>query len=280
MNTYENIPAAWFTMNPRGRPSRHPPRLSRPVSKSFNRISDFIFPDTIRVQFSPHASPKQHSTYDRMRQHTLPVLNRSKGYQPDLIIVERLSAADLDNVDLLYRERNHPFNRQLRRRYSSIIDDRQVFSPETPSPGITTRSAAFREKIRDRRKRHTMDNVYHSMLKSMLDVDEQKSPSHGKNPSYILSYRTTLDPITDSESMTSLHQQQAHASETSHGRVPVNGAAPAANDEGRARRRHRSSLNSSEESSNDSDITDKPSQTMSASQKQQTPPVSTARARR
>ncbi|UJR10433.1 hypothetical protein I4U23_014637 [Adineta vaga] len=287
MNTYENIPTAWFTSERRGRSSYHPPtRMSRPVSKSFNRISDFIYPDTIHIRFSPPPPPplEDQSTYERIENFNLPVLNRQKGHPPDLIIIERLSAAELDNLDLLYRERNHQYNRQLRRRYSSIIDDRQPGPAQPPPPPppaaaaaskdtsttkVATRSAAFREKLRDRRKRHTMDNVYHSMLKTMLDSDEQQTHSNDKNPSFILSYRTTLDPITDSESMTSIHQKR-HVKETSHGRVPINGTLPVTSGCKRSKNRFCSSTISSQDTSSDTDFTDGQTLTMNSSQNQQT----------
>ncbi|CAF0848573.1 unnamed protein product [Adineta ricciae] len=280
MNTYENIPSAWFTSDRRERSSYHSARMSRPVSKSFNRISDFIFPDTIHIRFSPPPPPplEDQSTYERIENVNSSVVHRQKCYPPDLIIVERLSAAELDNIDLLYRERNHQNNRQLRRRYSSILDDRyfagtippsqppsQPATPSSPPTKVATRSAAFREKIRDRRKRHTMDNVYHSMLRTMIDSgDEQQSNSNGKHPSFILSYRTTLDPITDSESMTSIPQQQ-NTKETSHGRVPINGTLPTMCERRRSKHRLCSSTISSHDTSSDTDMTDRQTLTMNSS---------------
>ena len=118
------------------------------------------------------------------------------------------------------------------------------------SIGLANRSASYRERVRDRRKRHTTDNAYHSMLKSMIEEDEQQYPNN-QNSNYILSYKTTLDPITDSESMTSIHQ---HVNDMSHNRVPINGTIPMMIERERTRQRQRSSTISSRDSSSDTDI--------------------------
>jgi hypothetical protein len=251
MYTYENIPVEWFTSGRRSRSSYfRPPPMSRPVSKSFNRISDFIFPDTVHIRFPPPPPQQQQFSsrrYHRTDNYSLPVLN-----QRDFIVVEHLPAEEFDNVDLLYREQYYQPNRQVRRRYSSYFNEHRIPSHEKMSIPLANRSAAYRERIRDRRKRHTTDNAYHSMLKSMLEEDEQQQY---KDPNYILSYRTTLDPITDSESMTSIHQQKQQKSinNISHSRVPINGTIPIINE----RQRQYSSSISSRDSSSDTDITER-----------------------
>jgi hypothetical protein len=254
MYNYENIPIEWFTSGRQSRSSYYPPPMSRPVSKSFNRISDFIFPDTVHISV-PQQPPSVLRPYQRTDNYSLPLLNRH-----DLIIVEHLPAEELNNVNLLYREQYYQPNRQVRRRYSSIIDERRIPYNEKPSINLTNRSASYRERIRDRRKRHTTDNAYHSMLKSMLEEDEQPM-TNIKDPNYILSYNTTLDPITDSESMTSI-QQQEHIN-----RVPINGTIPMMTEHSR-QRQHSSSI-SSRDSSSDTDITERPLITMNNSHYQQ-----------
>jgi hypothetical protein len=249
MYHHERVPIEWF----QSRSPYYPPPMSRPVSKSFNRISDFIFPDTIHISFPPpvhhHYQQQQpfHRRYQRTDNYSLPALNR---HQHDLVVVERYPAEEFDNVDLLYREQYYQPNRPVRRRYSSIINERRIPPNDRYSTtGLANRSVAYRERIRDRRKRHTTDNAYHSMLKSMLEEDENNDPN------YILSYRTTLDPITDSESMTSLHEQK---NDIVHSRVPINGTIPTINERERRRQRQDSSSISSRDSSSDTDITERP----------------------
>ncbi len=254
MYNYENIPSDWFVSGRRSRSSYYPPPMSRPVSKSFNRISDFIFPDTVHIRFpsSHHQQQSIPRRYQRTDNYSLPVLNQHHLNQRDLVIVERLPVEEFNNVDLLYREQYYQPKRQTRRRYSSIIDERR-------GPiGLANRSAAYRERVRDKRKRHTIDNAYHSMLKSMLEEDEQQQKStNARDSNYILSYQTTLDPITDSESMTSIHQQQKHINDISHCRVPINGTIPIMTEYERTRQRQYSSTISSRDSSSDTDITDR-----------------------
>ncbi|CAF1109430.1 unnamed protein product [Adineta steineri] len=123
--------------------------MSQPVSKSFNRISDFIFPDTIHIHMSrPSLQQFDNERYGRTDHYNIPASNRPRScYQPDLIIVERLPADELDNIDLLYHEQHYQTNRQLRRRYSSIIDDRRMPPNEKPPTEIPTRPAAFRRYL-------------------------------------------------------------------------------------------------------------------------------------
>lgn len=257
MYNYENTPVEWFTSGRRSKSCYYPPPMSKPVSKSFNRISDFIFPDTVHLRF-PHPPVRQPSSssiyrqYRRTDNYSLPALNRR-----DLVIVERLPAEDVDNIDLLYREQYYQPNRHVQRRYSSILDERRIPSNEKISVGLANRSAGYRERIRDRRKRHTTDNAYHSMLKTMLEEEDEQQYTNNKDPNYILSYRTTLDPITDSESITSIHQQQQqkHINNSSHYRVPINGTIPIITEHKRLKQRHYSSSISSEDSSSDTDIT-------------------------
>ncbi|CAF3391869.1 unnamed protein product [Rotaria sp. Silwood1] len=267
MYSYEHIPVEWFTSNRRLRSSKYPPPMSRPVSKSFNRISDFIFPDTVHVHFRSSSSSFRHQEqqqqqqqqqqpifqrYQRTENYSLPVLN-----QRDLIIVERLPVEELDDIDLLYREQYYEPNRQIQRRYASTIDERRLPSNEKISTGLKNRSVAYREKFRDRRKRHTTDNAYHSMLKSIIEKDQQQY-TNDRNSNYILSYRTTLEPITDSESMTSINQQnqqKQYNNDTSRYRVPINGTIPIINE--KIRSRQFSSTVSTRDSSSDTDITDR-----------------------
>jgi hypothetical protein len=258
MYNYENIPIEWFTSGRRSRSSYYPPPMSRPVSKSFNRISDFIFPDTVHIRFPSHQQQQPISRrYQRTDNYSLPVLNRHNLNQRDLIIVERLPPKEFDNIDLLYSEQYSKPNRKVRRRHPSTIDERRIPSNERISLGLANRSAAYRERVRDKRKRHTTDNAYHSMLKSMLEEDEQQQFTNDKDSNYILSYQTTLDPITDSESMTSVHQQQKHMNDISHYRVPINGTIPSMTEHERLRQRQHSSSISSRDSSSDTDITER-----------------------
>ena len=254
MYHHERVPIEWFQSRPphyyhHHHPPPPPPPMSRPVSKSFNRISDFIFPDTMHVSVPPPGYYQQQQPiprrYHRTDNYSLPALSRQ---QQDLVVVERYPAEQFDNVDLLYREQYDQPNRPVRRRYSSIIDERRLPPNDRYSVGLANRSASYRERIRDRRKRHTTDNAYHSMLKSMLEDDENNDPN------CILSYRTTLDPITDSESMTSLHEQQ---NKIVHSRVPINGTIPTINERERRRQRQHSSSISSRDSSTDTDITER-----------------------
>lgn len=142
----------------RGRP------MSRPVSKSFNRISDFIFPDTVHIRL-PELPPRYH--------------------QHDMIIIERLPAAEL-------------------------VQRRNSLHERVPV-GLTSRSSFYRDRMRDRRKRHTTDNAFHSLLKSMTEEDDGPGVMNKQNVRYPPSYRTTLDPIID------LHQQQRRSSTSSRG---------------------------------------------------------------
>jgi hypothetical protein len=266
--------------------------MSRPVSKSFNRISDFIFPDTVHICLQQQQPI--YRRYERNENYSLPVLNRRHLNQRDLIVVERLPFEELDNVDLLYREQyqrqqeqqRYQPTRQVRRRYSSIIDEHRPPFDERVTTGLTSRSAAYRERIRDRRKRHTTDNAYHSMMKSMLEEDESQYMNDdgggggGGGPNYILSYTTTLDPISDSESMASMHhhqQQQQHTNDISleewkrqtHVRVPINGTVPVMTERERPKQRQRSSSLSSRDSSSDTDITERHPTTMNYTHYQQ-----------
>jgi hypothetical protein len=260
--------------------------MSRPVSKSFNRISDFIFPDTVHLRLQQQQ--QQHPAYQRYQRtenYSLPVLNRHHLNQHDLIVVERLPFEELDNVDFLYREQyqkqqqqqQYQPTRSVRRRYASIADERRAAFNEKMIPGLTTRSAAYRERIRDRRKRHTTDNAYHSLMKSMLEEDEGEESQYMNGdggPNYILSYTTTLDPITDSESINSMHQQQQQQQQHSnnisleewkrqtHNRVPINGTVPVIFERERPRQRQHSSSLSSRDSSSDTDITERHPTTM------------------
>lgn len=277
MYNYERLPSEWFTSRKRPRSYQHLPPMSRPVSKSFNRISDFIFPDTVHIRLQQQQQLQQHPAYQRYQRsenYSLPVLNRHNLNQHDLIVVERLPLQELDNVDFLYHEQylrqqqqqqqRYPSNRQIQRRYSSTYNERLP-------PGWTNRSTAYRERVRDRRKRHTTDNAYHSMMKSMLEEDESQYTNDHDGPNYILSYTTTLDPITDSESIASINhrqqqQQQQYDNDISleewkrqtHARVPINGTTIPVNVEReRHRQRQRSSSLSSRDSSSDTDITER-----------------------
>jgi hypothetical protein len=270
--------------------------MSRPVSKSFNRISDFIFPDTIHILLQQQQQQQQqpvYRRYERTENYSLPVLNRRDLNQHDLIVVERLPLEELDNVDFVYREQyqrqqqqqqqRYQPTRQVRRRYSSIVDEHRPPYNEKMATGLTSRSAAYRERIRDRRKRHTTDNAYHSMMKSMLEEDESQYMNGDGGPNFILSYKTTLDPITDSESMASVHhhhqqeQQQQHTNNISleewkrqtHGRVPINGTVPVMTERERPRQRQHSSSLSSRDSSSDTEITARHPTTMNYSHYQQ-----------
>ena len=281
MYNYESLPSEWFTSRKRPRSYHYLPPMSRPVSKSFNRISDFIFPDTVHI----HLQQQQpiYRRYQRNENYSLPVLNRHNINQRDLIIVERLPLEELENVDLIYREQyqrqqqqqqqRYQPNRPVRRRYSSIADEHRPPYNEKIASGLTNQSATYRERIRDRRKRHTTDNAYHSLMKSMLEEDESQHVNGnggGGGPNYILSYTTTLDPITDTESITSIHHQQQQQQQQStnnmsleewkrqtHFRVPINGTVPLITERERPSQRQHSSSLSSRDSSSDTDITER-----------------------
>ncbi|CAF2381007.1 unnamed protein product [Rotaria sp. Silwood2] len=270
MYNYETLPSEWFTSCKRPRSYYDLLPMSRPVSKSFNRISDFIFPDTVHIRL--HQQQPIYRRYQRNENYSLPVLNRHNVNQHDLIVVERLPVEDLANVDFLYREQyqnqqqRYQPTRQIRRRYSSIIDERRAPFNEKMPTGLVTRPTAYRERLRDRRKRHTTDNAYHSLMKSMLEEEESQYRDTNGEPNYILSYRTTLDPITDSESVASVNQQQEQQQHTNdisleerkqqtHGRVPINGTIPIMTERERPRQRQQSSSSSSRDSSSDTDIT-------------------------
>ncbi|CAF4634253.1 unnamed protein product, partial [Rotaria magnacalcarata] len=64
-------------------------------------------------------------------------------------------------------------NRHIQRRYSSTGYGYQVLSNEKHATGLKNRSGAYREKLRDKRKRHTTDNTYHSILKTIVEKDQQ-----------------------------------------------------------------------------------------------------------
>ena len=256
MYYYEPVPADWFHARsphyPPQRPPPLPPPMSRPISKSFNRISDFIFPDSIHVGFHPQQSVVNRR-YHRTDNYSLPLLNRHPLNHHDFIIVERVPTQQFDSVELLYREQYHQPNQQVRRRYSSIIDERKI-----PPTGLINRPMQYR----DRRKRHTTDNAYHSMLKSMLEQHNHRQSSSRtyRDSNYPLSYRTTLEPITDSESMTSLHERDDHLA---HNRVPINGTTiPIITEHDRRKVRQHSSSISSRDSSSDTDITERHPLTM------------------
>jgi hypothetical protein len=296
MYSYENLPSEWFTSRKRPRSYQYLPPMSRPVSKSFNRISDFIFPDTVHIRL--HQQQPIHRRYQRGENYSLPVLNRHNFNQRDLIVVERLPFDELDNVDFLYREQyrnqqqeqlqqqqqRYQPTRQIRRRYSSTADESRVPFNEKMATGLITRPVAYRERIRDRRKRHTTDNAFHSMMKSMLEEEESQHINGNGGPNYILSYTTTLDPITDTESITSIHQQQQQRHTTNipteewkrqtHGRVPINGTVPVMTERERPRQRQRSSSLSSRDSSSDTDITERHPTTMNYTHYQQDSSVS------
>ncbi|CAF3310005.1 unnamed protein product [Rotaria socialis] len=296
MYNHEKLPSEWFSSRKRPRSYHFMPPMSRPVSKNFNRISDFIFPDTIHVRLAQEQQQQQwqqqqhpgYRHYQRAENFSLPILNRRSLNQHDLIIVERLPFQELANGDFLYREqhaqeqqkRRYQSDRQIRRRYSSIVDERRApFHEKTPTE-LVARSSAFRERMRDRRKRHTTDNAYHSLMKSMLEEDESQLINEADEPNYILSYTTTLDPISDSESMTSLRQQQQQQQITNHisseqwkqpahGRVPTNGTVPVMIEREHPRQREHSSSISSRDSSSDTDITERHPATMKVIQYQQ-----------
>ena len=270
MYSYENAPFERIKSNRQPGSPYFSSAIFRSVSKCFNRISDFIFPDTIHISCPPVLAHQQEQPavrrYQETKNCTLPLLNRNNLNQRDLIIIEQLPAKELDNVDLLYREQYYQPNEQVRRPSSSIIDDRRIPPHTLTSTGFKSRSVAYRERLRDRRKRYTADNVHHSTLKSTLEEDQQQH----KNFNYILSYRTTLDPITDSESMISISQQnhtdpdhhphqqqrqqeQQQTNDISRSRVPIKRTMPIMT--GCERLRRPSSTISSLESSSDTDIT-------------------------
>ncbi|CAF0790142.1 unnamed protein product [Rotaria sordida] len=293
MYSYESVPPEWFTSRKRPRSYHYLPPMARPVSKSFNRISDFIFPDTVHIRL--HQQQPIYRRYQRNENYSLPVLNRNNFNQHDLIVVERLPVEELADVDFLYREQyqnqqqqqqqqqQYQPTRQIRRRYSSIVDERRAPFNEKITTGLVTRPPAYRERIRDRRKRHTTDNAYHSLMKTMLEEEESQYMDVNGEPNYILSYRTTLDPITDSESMASMNQQQQQQQQQqrtnnisleewkqqTHGRVPINGTIPIITERERPRQRQRSSSSSSRNSSSDTDITARHPTTINYSHYQQ-----------
>ena len=160
---------------------KRPRPMSRPVSKSFNRISDFIFPDTVHIRL-PELPPRDHH---HVENYGLPVFNRRSLDQHDMIIIERLPAAEL-------------------------VQRRNSLHERVPV-GLTSRSSFYRDRMRDRRKRHTTDNVVHSLMKSMTEEDDGPGAMNKQNIRYPPSYRTTLDPIVD------LHQQQRRSSTSSRG---------------------------------------------------------------
>ena len=257
MYSSENAPGQWFSHVKQVRPRYYAPPMSRPVSKNFNRISDFIFPDTVHVRLE-----QQSTCYRRAENYSLPILNRQNfNQQHDVIVVERLPAESRPHLDLLYGSDDQ---RPVRRRYASHYDPHQAsFNGTAPFASIH-RPAVYR----DRRKRHTTDNVYHYMLKSMLEEEDepqqQQQQQHvrDQNLSYRLSYKTTLDPITDSESMTSIHRPTHVADASSEKwqretaiRVPVNGTVPFINERAQPRT-HLDSI-SSHDSSSDTDITER-----------------------
>lgn len=289
MYNHETLPSEWFTSRKRPRSYQYLPPMSRPVSKSFNRISDFIFPDTVHIRLQQQQQHPACRRYQRTENYSLPVLNRHNLNQHDLIVVERLPFEELNNVDFLYREQfqrqqqqqqQYPPPRPVRRRYSTIVDEHRPPINERMTTGLASRSAAYRERIRDRRKRHTTDNAYHSMMKSMLEEDESPYINEDGGPNYILSYTTTLDPITDSESIPSIHRQQQQQQHTknisveewkrqTHNRVPINGTIPIITERERPRQRERSSSLSSRDSSSDTEITERHPTTMNYTQYQQ-----------
>lgn len=267
MYSYEYVPFEWFAPRRQARPSnyRYQPPMSRPVSKTFNRISDFIFPDTVHVRCPGYQNQKfTNQRYQRTDNYSLPVLN-----QRDLIIVEHLPADELNNIDLIYREQYYEPNRRIRRRHTSIIDEDRISSNEKYLNGLKTRPVAYREKLREKRKRHTTDNVYHSIIKTVIDKDQQHYKQN-RNPNYILSYRTTLDPITDSESMTSINEenhQRRHNNDTSNYRVCVNRIESTTNEH--VRSRQFSSTISTQDSSSDTEITERHPKVMNCIRYQQ-----------
>lgn len=291
MYNHDSLPSEWFTSRKRPRSYQYLPPMSRPVSKSFNRISDFIFPDTVHIRLEQQQPV--YRRYQRTENYSLPALNRRNFNQRDLIVVERLPFEELDNIDLLYREQyqrqqqRYQSNRQIRRRYSSTADEqRPAYNGKMATELPPNRSSAYRERIRDRRKRHTTDNAYHSLMKSMLEEDESQYVNDEGGPNYILSYTTTLDPITDSESITSMNHQQRHHQQQqpqqqtnnisleewkrqTHGRVPINGTVPIMTERERPRQRQRSSSLSSRDSSSDTDITERHPGTMNYAHYQQ-----------
>ena len=308
MYSHEHLPSEWFSSRKRPRSYQYLPPMSRPVSKSFNRISDFIFPDTVHIRLQEQLMQQQQQQqaafrrYQRSENYSLPVLNRHNLHQRDLIVVERVPFEELNDINLLYREQNqrqayhqqsdYQSIRPVRRRYSSIIDEGRAPVNERITDGLTSRSAAYRERVRDRRKRHTTDNAYHSMMRSMLEEEDESQYPNAGGPNYILSYTTTLDPITDSESITSIHQQQQQQQHQqsqqmnnisleawkrqNHGRVPVNGTIPITTERERPRQRPESSSLSSRDSSSDTDITERHPTTMHYTNYQQDSSVSKA----
>ncbi|CAF0788200.1 unnamed protein product [Didymodactylos carnosus] len=228
-NNSRYFPNGWLPP-PRPSPRSQSDKLYKPVSKSFNRISDFIFPDTIHIRLkdsNPFMNKLSHRPtlmtdtrgYNRIENYSLPVLNHRN--KRDLIIVERLPIEKMKDVDVLYKEqkKEHSYGtRRLlttqplcdRRRYSSIVQSsdfqksplNNYFSPGHDRSNIivnnrTNRSATYRERVRDRRKRHTTDDAYHTIMKSIVD-------DNARVPNCVLSCTTALEPITDSDSLLSL----------------------------------------------------------------------------
>ena len=166
---------------------KRPRPMSRPLSKNFNRISDFIFPDTVHIRLPelPPLSAPLIPRYRRVENYSLPVFRRHSLDQHDLIVVERLPATELVHLDLLYRDQ----------------------------PPLVQRRSSLHERMRDRRKRHTTDNAYHSLLKSMTEDDERPwATANKENRRYPPSGRATLDPIIDVGSLVSLHQRPRRTS--------------------------------------------------------------------
>lgn len=165
MHPYENLPMEFYTVQRRPRSAQYP----RPVSKNFNRISDFIFPDTVHVRLPEQEQNPFPPHYHRTHNYSLPMLNRSNNDQRDLIVVERLPPAhDFDQVNFLYQEHSYHPVRPVRRRYSSYIDEQRSVNPS----GFVYRPTVCRDRIRERRKRHTTDNNYNSVLRSMIEEEE------------------------------------------------------------------------------------------------------------
>lgn len=280
MSSFENIPFEWFILSKQPRSLYHSSPMSRPVSKSFNRISDFIFPDTVHIHFpsSNYLQQQQERHFNSQRHQQTENYNSPVSNPCDLIIVEHLPVKQLDNVDMLYREKYDEPNQRIRRRYPSNLDEQRLPLNENTSIGSKYRSTTYRDKQRDKRKRHTTDNVYHSLLKSMLDKDhkqqQQQQNKNVKDSNYILSYKTTLDPITDSESMASIDQRNrkqyingsSRYRSLNHGTLPVRHAR-------RERVRQMSSTISTRDSSSDTECVDTHPKTMNSNYYQYDSPV-------
>lgn len=227
MYAYDTMPTEWYTVQRRPRSFQCP----RPVSKNFNRISDFIFPDAIHVRLPEQDTHYIPARYHRADNYSLPILNRYNIDQHDMIIVERLPPPDpFDNIDLLYHEHSYQPHRPVRRRYSSYVDEHRV----PMSTGFVYRPAVFRDRIRERRKRHTTDDAYHSILKSMIEEEEQVDELIANDP--MNSYKETSPSKTYSRT----------SNPTS---IPIHVE--------RSRSRQRNSSISSRDSSSDTDTTDR-----------------------